>query len=60
MPVLQWFCSIGLLSCIGILQAALIRATGWADWWMWYLTVQQVLTGLVVVGLAHLLTTLHC
>lgn len=51
-PVLQWFCSIGLLSCIGILQAALIRAKGRADWWMWYLTVKQVMTGAIVLVLA--------
>ncbi|MFN3276389.1 MAG: lipopolysaccharide biosynthesis protein [Paracoccus sp. (in: a-proteobacteria)] len=48
---LQAFCAIGLLSCIGILQAALIRAKGRADWWMWYQVVQQVLTVLVVVML---------
>lgn len=53
-PVLQWFCAIGLLSCIGILQAALIRAKGRADWWMWYQLVQQVLTGAVIVLLARL------
>lgn len=51
-PVLQWFCSIGLLSCIGILQAALIRAKGRADWWMWYLTIKQVMTGIIVLTLA--------
>lgn len=48
---LQAFCAIGLLSCIGILQASLIRAKGRADWWMWYQIVQQMLTGLVVVAL---------
>lgn len=51
-PVLQWFCSIGLLSCIGILQAALIRAKGRADWWMWYQAVQQVITVVAVVVLS--------
>ncbi|WP_134680297.1 lipopolysaccharide biosynthesis protein [Paracoccus ravus] len=49
--VLQAFCAIGLLSCIGILQAALIRAKGRADWWMWYQTLQQILTGLIIVAL---------
>ncbi|WP_277020325.1 oligosaccharide flippase family protein [Paracoccus hibiscisoli] len=48
---LQAFCPIGLHSFIGILQAALIRAKGRADWWMWYQVVQQVLTVLVVVML---------
>lgn len=50
-PALQAFCAIGLLSCIGILQAALIRAKGRADWWMWYQVVKQVLTVLVVLAL---------
>lgn len=50
-PALQAFCAIGLLSCIGILQAALIRAKGRADWWMWYQVIQQVLTALVVLVL---------
>jgi O-antigen/teichoic acid export membrane protein len=53
-PALQAFCAIGLLTCIGILQGALIRAQGHADWWMWYQTGQQILTGLVVVALAPL------
>lgn len=48
---LQAFCAIGLLSCIGILQASLIRAKGRADWWMWYQTVQQILTALIILGL---------
>ena len=50
-PALQAFCAIGLLSCIGILQASLIRAKGRADWWMWYQIVQQGLTALVVLAL---------
>lgn len=50
-PALQAFCAIGLLSCIGILQSALIRAKGRADWWMWYQVVQQGLTALVIVVL---------
>lgn len=50
-PALQAFCAIGLLSCIGILQASLIRAKGRADWWMWYQTVQQILTALIILGL---------
>lgn len=49
---LQAFCAIGLLSCIGILQASLIRARGRADWWMWYQVGQQILTAAVVVALA--------
>lgn len=49
--VLQALCAIGILSCIGVLQAALIRAKGRADWWMWYLVVKQVLTALLVLAL---------
>ena len=48
-PALQAFCAIGLLSCIGILQASLIRAKGRADWWMWYQVVKQVMMALVVL-----------
>ncbi len=53
-PALQAFCAIGVLSCIGILQAALIRAKGRADWWMWYQSGQQILTAIVVLLLAPL------
>lgn len=48
---LQALCGIGLLSCIGILQASLIRAKGRADWWMWYQVLKQVLIALVILGL---------
>lgn len=39
-------------SCIGILQAALIRAKGRADWWMWYQLLQQITTAIVVLAFA--------
>lgn len=48
-PALQALCAIGLLSCIGVLQSALIRARGHANWWMWYLGAKQVLAAVVVV-----------
>jgi O-antigen/teichoic acid export membrane protein len=51
-PALQAFCAIGLLSCVGILQAALIRALGRADLWMWYLAAKQALLALVIWAFA--------
>ena len=53
-PVLQLFCLIGLLSCIGILQAALIRAKGKANWWMWYQLIQQGVTVIAILLLWRL------
>jgi O-antigen/teichoic acid export membrane protein len=46
---LQAFCGVGLLASIGILQSALIRSAGYADWWTWYTLTKQILTGIVVV-----------
>jgi len=51
-PALQAFCSIGLLTCIGIIQAALLRAKGRVGFWTWYQTGQQILTILTIVLLA--------
>ncbi|RYH00061.1 MAG: lipopolysaccharide biosynthesis protein [Alphaproteobacteria bacterium] len=50
---LQAFCAIGLLSCIGILQAALLRARGRVDFWTWYQVGQQTLTAITIVLLAR-------
>ena len=50
---LRGFCAIGLLSCIGILQATLFRSQGRADWWMWYQVGQQFLTALTILVLAR-------
>jgi teichuronic acid exporter len=49
-PALQAFCFIGLLSCVGILQASLITSQGHAGWWFWYLTAKQVVTALIILG----------
>lgn len=56
-PALRAFCAIGLLSCVGVLQAALIRARGGADWWMWYMAAKQGVIAVVIVAVAHLGTT---
>lgn len=48
-PAIQGFCFIGLLSCIGILQASLITSQGHAGWWFYYLAAKQVVTALIIV-----------
>ncbi|MDZ5696163.1 lipopolysaccharide biosynthesis protein [Chelativorans sp. M5D2P16] len=48
-PALRSFCVIGLMSCIGILQASLINSQGNANWWFYYMVAKQVMTVLVVV-----------
>lgn len=50
-PALRAFCFIGLMSCIGILQASLITSQGHAGWWFWYLTAKQAVTAVIIVGL---------
>jgi O-antigen/teichoic acid export membrane protein len=47
---LKGFCVLGLLTCIGVLQSALIRSQGKVDWWVWYMTANQVLSALVVLA----------
>lgn len=47
--ILRGFCVIGLFACIGGLQSALIRSQGRADWWMWYVGINQLLTAVVVL-----------
>ncbi|MEM9342256.1 MAG: lipopolysaccharide biosynthesis protein [Pseudomonadota bacterium] len=46
----QWFCLLGLLSCIGSVQSSLVKANGRADHWFYYLLIQQVTTLAVIVG----------
>lgn len=48
-PALRSFCVIGLLSCIGILQASLINSQGNANWWFYYMAAKQATTVLVIV-----------
>jgi teichuronic acid exporter len=50
-PAIQGFCLIGLLSCIGILQASLINSQGRANWWFYYLAAKQAVTALIILGL---------
>jgi O-antigen/teichoic acid export membrane protein len=49
-PAIRGFCLIGLLSCIGILQASLINSQGNANWWFYYMAAKQLLTALVILG----------
>jgi O-antigen/teichoic acid export membrane protein len=48
-PAIQGFCLIGLLSCIGILQASLINSQGRANWWFYYVGIKQVVTALIIL-----------
>lgn len=48
-PTLQAFCLLGLITCIGLLQSALINSQGNAAWWFYYQVAQQVLTAVVVL-----------
>ena len=48
----QWFCLIGLLSCIGAIQYALINSQGKNNWWFYYALVQQIGT-IAVIGLTY-------
>lgn len=44
----QWFCLLGLLSCVGSVQGSLVKANGRADLWFYYLLIQQVTTLAVI------------
>ena len=50
MPAVRGFCVIGLLSCIGVLQASLINSQGNANWWFYYMAAKQAVTALVIVA----------
>ena len=47
--VLQAFCAIGLLACIGVLQASLMNSNGNADLWLYYLVGRQLATGICII-----------
>lgn len=49
-PALQAFCIVGLLTCVGLLQSALINSQGRVSWWLCYQLTQQVGTALVVLS----------
>lgn len=40
---LRLLCALGIITCIGTLQASLIKARGRADWWFWYQLASTVL-----------------
>ncbi|BDA83380.1 lipopolysaccharide biosynthesis protein [Aureimonas sp. SA4125] len=45
---LQGFCAIGLLSCIGVIQASLFKSQNREAWWFYYQLISQVATILIV------------
>jgi O-antigen/teichoic acid export membrane protein len=40
----RWFCLIGLMSCIGVIQSSLINSQGKSHWWFYYQLFRQILT----------------
>lgn len=40
----RWFCLIGLMSCIGVIQSSLIKSQGKSNWWFYYQLFRQILT----------------
>src|SRR5690606_28185041 len=48
-PALRGFCVLGLLTCVGLLQSALINSQGRVSWWLCYQLAQQAGTALVVL-----------
>ncbi|MGJ8583308.1 MAG: lipopolysaccharide biosynthesis protein [Marinosulfonomonas sp.] len=46
----QVFCLAGLIGSTGVIQGALIRSHGKADWWFYYRLIQQVTTVIAVVA----------
>lgn len=47
----RWFCLIGLMSCIGVIQSALINSQGRSDWWFYYVLFKQIFLIFTVVVL---------
>jgi len=66
----RWFCLIGLMSCIGVVQSSLINSQGKSNWWFYYQLFRQVLTvstiiilydkGVSIIVLAIAIQTLLC
>jgi O-antigen/teichoic acid export membrane protein len=52
-PLIQLQCSLGLLACIGTLQAGLITSQGKANWWFFYQLLATVTTALAIVIFAR-------
>ena len=52
-PVVQAFCVLGILTAVGILQAALIRSQGQAGLWLYYISAKQVVTVIYILLFAR-------
>lgn len=48
-PVLQLFCLIGGLSCIGMVQGSLINSHGHAGWWFGYIGLKQLVSVIAIL-----------
>jgi teichuronic acid exporter len=62
---LQILCALGILTCIGSLQAGLITSLGRANWWFYYQLVSNLLNILIILlfardGTSVLLLVLVC
>lgn len=49
----RWFCMIGIMSCIGVIQSSLITSQGKNHWWFYYQLFQQAITILVLILLVN-------
>lgn len=47
----RWFCFIGLMSCIGVIQSSLINSQGKSNWWFYYMLCKQVFLVLTIIVL---------
>jgi O-antigen/teichoic acid export membrane protein len=52
-PLIQLQCALGLLACIGTLQAGLITSQGKANWWFYYQFLVTVSTALTILLFAR-------
>lgn len=50
---LRLLCALGVISCVGVLQSALIKSRGRADWWFYYQLASSLLNLVLVVAFAH-------
>jgi teichuronic acid exporter len=50
---IQILCALGMLSCIGSLQAGLITSLGRANWWFYYQVVVSLLNIPIIALFAH-------
>lgn len=50
-PVLQLFCVIGVLSCIGMVQGSLINSQGHAGWWFGYIGLKQLASIIAILAI---------